>query len=61
MINKLFKSTKRVDLIENGKVKHYYKIIYQDKYALVYNNFKIIKIYNNKIGVQSCQQNTKSI
>ena len=56
-----FNNYVRFDLIKNGKVKHYYKIIYQDKYALVYNNFKIIKIYNNKIGVQSCQQNTKSI
>jgi hypothetical protein len=56
-----FNNYVRFDFIENGKVKHYYKIIYQDKYALVYNNFKIIKIYNNKIGVQSCQQNTKSI
>ena len=56
-----FNNYVRFDLIEDGKVKHYYKIIYQDKYALVYNNFKIIKIYNNKIGVQSCQQNIKSI
>ena len=48
-----FNNYVRFDLIENGRVKHYYKIIYQDKYALVYNNFKIIKIYNNKIGVQA--------
>tara|TARA_Y100001937_G_scaffold114544_1_gene164393 strand:+ start:262 stop:429 length:168 start_codon:yes stop_codon:yes gene_type:complete len=52
-----FKDYVRFDLIENGKVKHYYKIIYQDKYALVYNNFKIIKIYNNKIGVQANEYN----
>ena len=56
-----FNNYVRFDLIEDGKVKHHYKIIYQDKFALVYNNFKIIKIYKNKIGVQSCQQNTKSI
>ena len=56
-----FNNYVRFDLIENGKVKHYYKIMYQDKYALVYNNFKIIKIYNNKIGVQSCHKNTKTI
>ena len=48
-----FNNYVRFDLIEDGKVKHYYKIIYQDKFALVYNNFKIIKIYNKKIGVQA--------
>ena len=63
MINKLFKSSKRVDLIENGKVTHYFRVVFADNLvALVDNKFNTLKIYtNNNNGVQSCHQNTKTI
>ena len=38
MLNKLFKSSKRVDLIENGKVTHYFKITHLDNSTGVYDN-----------------------
>ena len=38
MINKLFKSSKRVDLIENGKVAHYFKIVFIDGSSAVFDN-----------------------
>ena len=54
MINKLFKSTKRVDLIENGKVTHYFKIVFLDGSSAVFdNNAKQVmssKINNNNGG-----------
>ena len=54
MINKLFKSSKRVDLIENGKVTHYFKIVFLDGSSAVFdNNAKQVmssKINNNNNG-----------
>ena len=54
MINKLFKSSKRVDLIENGKVAHYFKIVFLDGSSAVFdNNAKQVmssKINNNNKG-----------
>jgi len=54
MINKLFKSSKRVDLIENGKVTHYFKIVFLDGSSAVFdNNAKQVmssKINNNNKG-----------
>ena len=54
MINKLFKSSKRVDLIENGKVAHYFKIVFLDGSSAVFdNNAKQVmssKINNNNNG-----------
>ena len=54
MINKLFKSTKRVDLIENGKVTHYFKIVFLDGSSAVFDqNAKQVmssKINNNNGG-----------
>ena len=38
MITKLFKSSKRVDLIENGKVTHYFKIVFLDGSSAVFDN-----------------------
>jgi len=43
MIPKPFKSTKRVDLIENGKVTHYFKIEFIDGSSAVFdNNFNLV-------------------
>ena len=57
MINKLFKSTKRVDLIENGKVTHYFKIVFLDGSSAVFdNNAKQVmssKIINNNKEVKN--------
>ena len=54
MINKPFKSSKRVDLIENGKVAHYFKIVFLDGSSAVFdNNAKQVmssKINNNNNG-----------
>ena len=54
MINKLFKSSKRIDLIENGKVTHYFKIVFLDGSSAVFdNNAKQVmssKINNNNKG-----------
>ena len=54
MLNKLFKSSKRVDLIENGKVTHYFKIVFLDGSSAVFdNNAKQVmssKINNNNNG-----------
>ena len=38
MINKLFKKTQRIDIIENGKVEHYFKITFLNNDTAVYNN-----------------------
>ena len=54
MINKPFKSSKRVDLIENGKVTHYFKIVFLDGSSAVFDqNAKQVmssKINNNNGG-----------
>ena len=54
MLPKLFKSSKRVDLIENGKVNHYFKIVFLDGSSAVFdNNAKQVmssKINNNNNG-----------
>ena len=54
MINKLFKSSKRIDLIENGKVTHYFKIVFLDGSSAVFDqNAKQVmssKINNNNGG-----------
>ena len=43
MIPKPFKSSKRVDLIENGKVTHYFKIVFLDGSSAVFdNNFNLV-------------------
>ena len=63
MINKLFKSTKRVDLLENGKVAHYFKIVFLDGSSAVFdNNAKQVmssKINNNNNGGNNYDQNNK--
>ena len=38
MIPRPFKSSKRVDLIENGKVTHYFKIVFLDGSSAVFDN-----------------------
>jgi len=38
MIPKPFKSSKRVDLIENGKVTQYFKIVFLDGSSAVFDN-----------------------
>ena len=38
MLPKPFKSSKRVDLIENGKVTHYFKIVFLDGSSAVFDN-----------------------
>ena len=44
MINRLFKSTKRVDLIRNGKVTYFFIITFLDNTkALFDNDFKFIQ------------------
>ena len=57
MLNKLFKSSKRVDLIENGKVTHYFKIVFLDGSSAVFdNNAKQVmssKIINNNKEVKN--------
>ena len=57
MIPRPFKSTKRVDLIENGKVTHYFKIEFIDGSSAVFdNNFNLVmssKIINNNNGVDN--------
>ena len=43
MLPKPFKSSKRVDLIENGKVTHYFKIVFLDGSSAVFdNNFNLV-------------------
>jgi|TARA_R100001591_G_scaffold22406_3_gene32076 hypothetical protein len=57
MIPRPFKSTKRVDLIENGKVTHYFKIVFLDGSSAVFdNNAKQVmssKIINNNKEVKN--------
>ncbi len=57
MIPKPFKSSKRVDLIENGKVTHYFKIVFLDGSSAVFdNNAKQVmssKIINNNKEVKN--------
>ena len=44
MINRLFKSTKRVDLIRNGKVAHFFVITFLDNTkALFDNDFNLVE------------------
>jgi len=38
MLPKLFKSSKRVDLIENGRVTSYFKIVFLDGSSAVFDN-----------------------
>tara|TARA_R100001086_G_scaffold166431_1_gene90230 strand:- start:456 stop:638 length:183 start_codon:yes stop_codon:yes gene_type:complete len=38
MIPKPFKEIKKVDLIENGKVNHYFKIVFLDGSSAVFDN-----------------------
>tara|TARA_R100001440_G_scaffold19426_1_gene32759 strand:- start:507 stop:746 length:240 start_codon:yes stop_codon:yes gene_type:complete len=43
MIPKPFKEIKKVDLIENGKVTHYFKIVFLDGSSAVFdNNFNLV-------------------
>ena len=58
-----FNNYVRFDLIEDGKVKHYFRVVFKDNLrALVDNKFNTIKIYNyNNNGVRSCQTSTKNI
>tara|TARA_Y100001937_G_scaffold89369_1_gene120849 strand:+ start:191 stop:373 length:183 start_codon:yes stop_codon:yes gene_type:complete len=57
MIPRPFKSSKRVDLIENGKVTHYFKIVFLDGSSAVFdNNAKQVmssKIINNNKEVKN--------
>ena len=55
MINKLFKSTKRVDLIENGKVTHYFKITFLN------NDTKVFDNYGNEIPKSKINNNNKEV
>ena len=50
-----FNNYVRFDLIEDGKVKHYFRVVFKDDLrALVDNKFNTIKIYNyNNNGVQA--------
>jgi hypothetical protein len=64
MIPKPFKSSKRVDLIENGKVTHYFKIVFLDGSSAVFDNnanqvmsSKIIN--NNNNGGNNARQPKK--
>ena len=44
MINRLFKSSKRVDLIRNGKVAHFFIITFLDNTkALFDNDFNLVE------------------
>tara|TARA_R100000353_G_scaffold132844_1_gene94200 strand:+ start:147 stop:335 length:189 start_codon:yes stop_codon:yes gene_type:complete len=38
MINKLFKKTQKISVIENGKVEYYFKITFLNNDTAVYNN-----------------------
>jgi hypothetical protein len=64
MIPRPFKSTKRVDLIENGKVTHYFKIVFLDGSSAVFdNNFNLVmksKIVNNNNGGKNGLENKSS-
>ena len=64
MIPRPFKSTKRVDLIENGKVTHYFKIEFIDGSSAVFdNNFNLVmksKIVNNNNGGKNGLENKSS-
>ena len=57
MIPRPFKSTQRVDLIENGKVTHYFKIVFLDGSSAVFdNNAKQVmssRIINNNKEVKN--------
>ena len=57
MIPRPFKSSKRVDLIVNGKVTHYFKIVFLDGSSAVFdNNAKQVmssKIINNNKEVKN--------
>ena len=59
MIKLAFKDLKRFDLIVDGKVKHYFRVVFKDDLrALVDNKFNTIKIYNyNNNGVQANEYN----
>ena len=44
MINRLFKSSKRIDLIRNGKVAHFFVITFLDNTkALFDNDFNLVE------------------
>ena len=64
MIPRPFKSSKRVDLIENGKVTHYFKIVFIDGSSAVFdNNFNLVmksKIVNNNNGGKNGLENKSS-
>ena len=55
MLRLAFKDLKKFDLIENGKVTHYFRVVFADNLvALVDNKFNTLKIYtNNNNGVQT--------
>ena len=61
MIPKPFKEIKKVDLIENGKVNHYFKIEFIDGNSAVFdNNFNLVmksKIVNNNNGGKNGLEN----
>ena len=63
MLPKLFKSSKRVDLIENGKVNHYFKIVFLDGSSAVFDNnanqVMSSRIINNNNGGNNNDQNKK--
>lgn len=63
MLPKPFKSSKRVDLIENGKVTHYFKIVFLDGSSAVFDNnanqVMSSRIINNNNGGNNNDQNTK--
>ena len=56
----VFKDLKRFDLIEDGKVKHYFRVVFKDNLrALLDNKFNTINIYNyNNNGVQANEYKT---
>mgnify|MGYP003149220720 FL=1 len=63
MISKPFKSLKRVDLIENGKVTYYFKIVFLDGSSAVFDNnanqVMSSRIINNNNGGNNNDQNKK--
>ena len=57
MIKRLFKSSKRVDLIENGKVTPYFKIVFLDgSSAVLDQNAK--QVMSSKINNNNNKENT---
>lgn len=55
MIDGLFKRTQKIDLIENGKVSHYFKITFLN------NDTKVFDNYGNEIPKSKINNNNKEV